>query len=363
MEQVKKDIDLAQELIFNGGRNIKTNNYSKLYLNTTENIKDYMHFFNDNFQNALLPTASGDHILEAVLNDITDITCYDINFLAKYIAQLKIGAIKKLPKEDFLNFFYNDFFNKDIFEYFQDELDEKTRYFWKYLIDNQINIYSIKRILNEVSILKPNNQIINGLKFYEYSVNNFTRYLENNNYKIIQNNLKYTKIKYIDSDLLDLPPKLENNFDMINLTNIFDKVNGIVFDDASEKFANTVRELIKKLNPEGKIMLNYYYEMGIKDYNKYKDKSMFYARYLKEIMINKRILALLHMRYSFIPYISLPDIRGRQQAHDKLNEFREFQFLRYLKDLNIEPIEIPRSYVATRYQMKSDTDMVLIYKK
>ena len=184
MEQVKKDIDLAQELIFNGGRNIKTNNYSKLYLNTTENIKDYMHFFNDNFQNALLPTASGDHILEAVLNDITDITCYDINFLAKYIAQLKIGAIKKLPKEDFLNFFYNDFFNKDIFEYFQDELDEKTRYFWKYLIDNQINIYSIKRLLNEVSILKPNNQIINGLKFYEYSVNNFTRYLENNNYKI-----------------------------------------------------------------------------------------------------------------------------------------------------------------------------------
>ena len=56
-------------------------NYSRIYQNTTENIKDYMSILKGDYKSALLPTASGDHQLESILMGINDITCFDINKL------------------------------------------------------------------------------------------------------------------------------------------------------------------------------------------------------------------------------------------------------------------------------------------
>lgn len=365
MDKLNKDINYAKQLIRNGKVDNEDSNYSKVYLNTTENIKDYMPLLAGDYKSALLPTSSGDHILEAVLDGVTDITCYDINPLSKYMAQLRVEAIKSLSKEDLENFFFRNPFNKEVFNYFKNNLDDTTKTFWEELI-NYYEGYGISseitNLLHRVSITKEDDQVINGLKFYEYCLKNFTRYFNDDNYKIVQNNLQHTIIKYIDSDLLELAPKLEDNFDIINLTNIHEYINVEIFDDSSEKFANAVKELTNKLNLDGKMMINYSYEMGIKDYKKYKNKSMLYAHLLNVSMQAMKMYATMCLRHNSLALL-FPTFENRQGAIDKLNEFREFQFLRYLKELDIEPYEIPQSHVTTNYKMKLDSDLVLIYKR
>lgn len=68
MDKLNKDINYAKQLIRNGKVDNEDSNYSKVYLNTTENIKDYMPLLAGDYKSALLPTSSGDHILEAVLD-------------------------------------------------------------------------------------------------------------------------------------------------------------------------------------------------------------------------------------------------------------------------------------------------------
>lgn len=48
---------------------------------------------------------------------------------------------------------------------------------------------------------------------------------------------------------------------------------------------------------------------------------------------------------------------------DKLNYFREFQFLRYLKKLDINMYEIEKSRTACKYYSDSNNDLVFIYNK
>lgn len=342
-EDIKKAINIITKKT--SGTNI--NEYWKLYLNTTENLKAYMPHLDINCKNALLPTSSGDHHLEAILDGVTNITSFDINKLAKYFTELKFGAIKNFNQDDFIRFMYKDTLNKEMFDYIKNTLNDDVRLFWEEILKYRDNY----DLFHRVSIQQTDGSIINGIDFYEYCVNNFTRYLKDDNYKIVQNRLLNTQINYIDSNLLELPTKLDEKYDFIALSNIYEYINESIFNDSSKKFAVIVKLLISNnLNNDGKIIIDYLYERGLLDLKKNKDKSMFYAYLLNYLCFVK------------IPIISLK-LYTRKKAINKLNDFREFQWLRYLRDINIEAYEFERSNVATKYDMNSDSDMVLVYKK
>lgn len=344
---VDTDIKKAINIITKRANGTNMSEYCKLYFNTTENLKKYMTYFNFNCNNSLLPTSSGDHHIEAILNGATNITSFDINKLAKYFTELKFDAIKNFTKEEFIRFMYKQPLNKEMFNYIKNSLNDEVRMFWEEILKYE-NYYDLFR---SVSIRQKDGSIINGNNFYEYSANNFISYLEDNNYNIVQSKLINTKIDYIDSNLLELSQKLNSKYDLIILSNIYEYINDIIFDDSAKEFAETTRHLINdNLNIGGEIVIDYLYKRGITDFKKNKDKSMFYAYLLK-------VLHYTNFRnFSLNSYVE-------EKTINKLNDFRAFQFLRFLNDLDIECHEIEGSNVACRYKMNSDTDMILVYKK
>ena len=119
MTQLEKDIRNAIEITKNPyGDYESMTEYSRIYQNTSENIKLYMHYLAESYKRALLLTSSGDHQLEAVLSGITDITCFDINRISKYFAKLKFGALKNLTRKEFIYFMFENVLSKEYFNFF-----------------------------------------------------------------------------------------------------------------------------------------------------------------------------------------------------------------------------------------------------
>ena len=119
---LERDIKIAIDMIMSFDGYLDMLEYSKLYLNTSENIKGYNKYLKGDYNSALLPTSSGDFIFESVLDDIKDITAYDINRLAKYFVKLKVVAAKYLTKEEFILFYYEELFDKKYFDCLKQKL-------------------------------------------------------------------------------------------------------------------------------------------------------------------------------------------------------------------------------------------------
>lgn len=353
MANLEKDIKEAYDIACGYNKIEICTEYSKCFLNTSENIKGYMKYLNGDYKKALLPTSSGDHILEAMLSGITDITCYDVNNLAKYFAKLKLGAIKSLSKEEFLHYMYEDLLNKEILNYIKVNLDDNTYLFWNELFDRcrKEDIYF--RLFRLMGIYDNNGNVINHTDFSKYCAEKFTTYLEDNNYKRVQEQLGNTKIEYIDSDILNLADSLDNIYDLINLTNIYEYINDNPYKDGAEKFAKCVLSLINKLNNDGKILLTYLYKYTAKDFKKYGNKSINYLTFLRCLMATP--IGKSNFNYN-------ANIHGRKTLMDKAYLFRNTQFIQYLKDLNIEVYELEKVGLSRR-DYPCNTDTALVYTK
>lgn len=352
MERLEKDITEAVEMTRQSRiRNIydEMTEYSRIYQNTTENIKSYMPFLKGNYQKALLPTSSGDHQIEAVLDGISEITCYDLNRLARYFTELKFGAIKSLTLEEFIYFMYEDMLNKDVFNSFKNYLSEDVTTFWEELYQH-CSIVNIRSNLFRYLGCNNKKHSIKGIHFSRYCAENFTRYLEKTNYRLVQERLEETKIQYIESNLLDLPKFLEEKYDLINLTNIYEFINNRIFDDGDFDFTNSVKRLGSYLNDDGKILITYLYKCYFQDIKKYGNKPISYARLL--CMIENSNLGTIHNMYA--------DKNKKRTIMDKLYAFRNVQLIRYMKDLNIDAHQISNTGLGCGMGSK---DMVLIYQK
>ena len=78
--------------------------FNSIYPFTSENIAGYMKGLDLTDKKVITVTGSTDHILNAVLLGATEITTFDINPLTKHYMDLKIGAIKNLSYEEFIEF-------------------------------------------------------------------------------------------------------------------------------------------------------------------------------------------------------------------------------------------------------------------
>lgn len=105
----ESDSVLAQKIVGLSRNNYSDkslfSNTSQIYIKSNERIDDYIKYLR-NKKDVLSVIASGDQIINMVLNGSKNIDAFDISVIPKYYLFLKLGALKCLTREQYLDFFY-----------------------------------------------------------------------------------------------------------------------------------------------------------------------------------------------------------------------------------------------------------------
>lgn len=208
---------------------------TRLYSHSTEITEDYLKDFDLKEKRIVTVGSSGDQVLTFAHLGSKDITLMDANPLTPFFVNLKIAALKSLPREDFLTFFNqnnDDFMNIRIYGKVRELLDETTKVFWDKLYDDnmQDQIFHIYSRASESSI-PP------------YLVNDEV-YLQ------LRNKIDDVKIKFYQSDISTFHEHLDGEYDLIDLSNIYTYVK-------NEKFWTAIDNLYPHLTKEGFLKLHY----------------------------------------------------------------------------------------------------------
>lgn len=249
MKQIEKDIVWAKKIILNYKKYLKCyQKYCAIPIKGTENVKELFKKINYFFEVLLMVTGSGDQLLEAVLYGAKDITCFDINILAKYGCQLKVAAVMALSYDEFI-YFYTRGFSYELFKKVKDYLDGDALFFWNDLF-TEIDHYDIHTYLFDSKLHRTNGLVDT----------NFSIYSEEE-YNKIKTNLKLVKITYIDTNLLVLPNNKEvqkQKYDMAYLSNIY------YYLGKSEKFYSRflLEKIVPLLKENREVFIHYLYGQG-----------------------------------------------------------------------------------------------------
>jgi len=249
---IRTGIDFHQTLKLKDESRMRFSAYSKMYIMTTENLDGYYRNFDFKDKEVLTVVSSFDHALNAVLFGAKKVTTFDINKLSYYMANLKLGAIKALTYNEFVEYFLSDHaFNYETYQKIIPYLKKNiSRYF------NKIYKY-----------FKYNGKAIkDSFLFHHGHKNNLTdnTYLLNNNYDILKKKVQSFKVEFVNSSILDLSKRLKKEkYDLILLSNISDYAKSFFQDNYLEKYFNFVKNDITKLLKEnGVIEAAYIYDYG-----------------------------------------------------------------------------------------------------
>lgn len=228
--------------------------YAKMYLMTTENISDYLTKIDVKDKDILTVCGSGDQLLNAYLLGAKDVTCFDVNNLARAILYFKINFIRNLSFEEFLKFFMQEnnpsFLNKEIYIKLRFCLPDDIRDLFDFiLLENERNYNSY---------------------FYSFNtsrskMNKLNKYLNNYYYEKLSKILKEKEPEFIRSNIKDLPNKLKRNYDIMLFSNISDAIENIYKKDALKQYRDLMLEYGKYLNQGGIIQTGYIYETRKKE--------------------------------------------------------------------------------------------------
>ncbi len=208
--------------------------FSSIYPFTTENIKGYMDDLDLNNKKIITVTGSSDHIINAVLKGCTDITTFDINELTKYYMDLKLSAIKELSYKEFLDFLlYDTDKTLDYNTIKKLDMNNDSKTFWL----NKLAEYD-----NDGLKLKYSNLF--NLKYFDIQNKiDCNLYLNEENYNIIKERLDDVKIKFIQSNIIDL--NLNSNYDYMFLSNISDYIE--MFCNDLDSYKKLIDNFLKKV--------------------------------------------------------------------------------------------------------------------
>lgn len=210
--------------------------FSNIYLFTTENIAGYMDDIDLNNKKIITVTGSSDHIINAILKGCIDITTFDINPLTKYYMDLKLSAFKNLSYEEFLDFLLYDTSKSFDYETIKKlDMNNQSKSFW-------IN----ELIKNNYDGLKMKKSGLFNLKYFNFQNKiDCNLYLNKENYDIIKSRLELVKIKFIESNLIDL--ELKENYDYMFLSNISDYINTFYEKDYLINYKNLISKFLKRV--------------------------------------------------------------------------------------------------------------------
>ncbi len=223
--------------------------YSKIYLNTTENIKGILDGIDIKDKKVLSVAGSGDQALNAYFLGASNVTLFDINPLAGAQAELKFTAAQKLDYEEFYKFFLplnGCTLRSDTYKKLSNYLSDETNQFFDYLYSNYNNVDIFNKIAYDFYPTISTLERVNA-------------YMGEDNFKELKNKLDGKEINFIEASLIDLPNNLNNLYDIMLLSNISDSINNIWNINTLKNYKRYIHILSKHLNKEGIIQCGYIY--------------------------------------------------------------------------------------------------------
>lgn len=269
--------------------------YSKGYLWTNENIKEYINKkYISEYNSALSVTASGDHLFNLILNNVLNIDTFDTNTLTEYnVLGLKKALIEKFKYNDFLTIcelIANNMLTLEETTYLIKDLlplmDKKYRKYWQniseynYQLQKNNDEYLDLFAMLFININEKNNFIRRNS--YLMGKDNYDKFKEN----MMRANINFYCINAIN--ILDTFPN--QKYDVILLSNILDYITINWNYEQLRKFED---ELLFITNNNGKIFLAYL----LNYYNKNNKNIFRRADIKKEELINEIIIELKEKDY------------------------------------------------------------------
>lgn len=269
--------------------------YSKGYLWTNENIKEYINKkYISEYNSALSVTASGDHLFNLILNNVLNIDTFDTNTLTEYnVLGLKKALIEKFKYNDFLTIcelIANNMLTLEETTYLIKDLlplmDKKYRKYWQ-----KISEYNYQ-------LQKNNDECLDLFAMLFINItekNNFIRrnsyLMGKDNYDKFKENMMRANINFYCTNAINILDTFPNQkYDVILLSNILDYITINWNYEQLRKFED---ELLFITNNNGKIFLAYL----LNYYNKNNKNIFRRADIKKEELINEIIIELKEKDY------------------------------------------------------------------
>ena len=242
-EIVRQAQRIVSRAEFNFGDKEMFHNTSAIYKISNERIQDYYEYFR-NRDKALMVIASGDQILDSILEGVREIDAFDISVFPKYFMYLKMAAIKALKREEYLDFFYEATNRAEVYDDMYDRisefLGEESKEFW----DGLFNFFDWQDIYNSTLFSSEPYMVATAISQ--------NRYLQTDEmYDLLRRNLDDVVIRTYEGDIFEIASSLSEPYDLVYLSNIF------YYNDAND-YKRLLGEL--KLTDNG-IALTYVYRM------------------------------------------------------------------------------------------------------
>lgn len=221
---LSKDINLAQKIIVGKYHAQETNdiyhNTSFIYKFTNEKVNEYQKYL-EGKEKVFSITASGDQILNSILEGTKEIDTCDISRFPKYFFELKKAAIKTLTREEYIEAFIANYIRDDeafdgIYFSINKNLEADAKKFW----DSLFYYYDAS------DIYRP--PLFSSEILTEKTVIERNKYLQDNNYDKLKENLDNCEINHYIGDIREIVKKTKKKYDLVNLSSIiyygFDKI-------------------------------------------------------------------------------------------------------------------------------------------
>ena len=269
--------------------------YSKGYLWTNENIKEYINKkYISEYNSALSVTGSGDHLFNLILNNVLNIDTFDTNTLTEYnVLGLKKALIEKFKYNDFLTIcelIANNMLTLEETTYLIKDLlplmDKKYRKYWQ-----NISEYNYQ-------LQKNNDECLDLFAMLFININEKNNFIRKNSYLIskdnygkFKENMMRANINFYCTNAINILDTFPNQkYDVILLSNILDYITINWNYEQLRKFED---ELLFITNNNGKIFLAYL----LNYYNKNNKNIFRRADIKKEELINEIIIELKEKDY------------------------------------------------------------------
>lgn len=256
MEKKEERLRWAKSSINGNHQRKEVYKFDKIYPFTTENISGYIDLFDLENKKLLTVGSSCDQIINASLEGCKDITLLDVNPYVEYYYYLKMAAILKLEREDFLRYLSyegnshkysktkEEIFSKEYFDRIKDtlkKLNYDSYYFWNELY-NEFKGNDIRYMLFAPDEYKLPVKI--GCNKYLQSENNYNK---------LRRTLTETEIRFITENLFNIEKtNIVNKFDSIWLSNIGTNLT-------LEEIKNLTEIYSRYLEDSGKLLISYLY--------------------------------------------------------------------------------------------------------
>ncbi len=236
------------DLIANLQRGGRYSKASPVYAFATENIGGYLNFLDFSGKDVLTVGASGDQLINVCMAGAKSVVNFDVNLLAKYMAELKLAALHTFGISEFQNFLL--LMEHDRYQICRDGLSLSARYFF----DSAYKFFNMDGSAMRHSALFRKQQ--SGERI---ALNN--PYLANiDAYAKAQTACHKLEVKWNTLTAEEMA-QTEDSYDTILLSNLSDYAHHMYDSDYLEEFrSKIVTPMAKRLRPGGQMILGYVFD-------------------------------------------------------------------------------------------------------